>query len=81
MLVLDTNILSADDASLDRTPEVAGWLHQRSPSEQLFTTSVSQAEILSGVEIMPDGRRRRDLRGDGQSDVRQRLRRTRPAVR
>jgi toxin FitB len=30
-------------------------------AELLFTTSLSQAEILSGLAIMPDGRRRRDL--------------------
>lgn len=57
MLVLDTNILSAM-MRLDRTPEVAGWLDAQD-ERQLFTTSVSQAEILSGLAIMADGRRRR----------------------
>ncbi len=41
-------------------PEVATWFAAR-PAELLFTTSLSQAEILSGLANMPDGRRRRDL--------------------
>lgn len=40
--------------------EVATWIAAQ-PGELLFTTSLSQAEILSGLAIMPDGRRRRDL--------------------
>ncbi len=36
--------------------------HARSAgAELLFTTALSQAEILSGLAIMPEGRRRRDL--------------------
>ena len=59
MFILDTNILSAM-MRLDRTPEVAGWLDAQD-ERQLFTTTVSQAEILSGLAIMADGRRRREF--------------------
>jgi predicted nucleic acid-binding protein len=59
MFVLDTNILSAM-MSLRPSPEVAAWVDGQ-PEDLLFTTSISQAEILSGLAIMPDGRRRRDL--------------------
>jgi toxin FitB len=45
---------------LQLEPEVATWFAAQ-PAELLFTTSLSQAEILSGLAIMPDGRRRRDL--------------------
>ena len=56
MLVLDTNILSAVMGSRP-VPEVAAWIaHQ--PEDALFTTSVCQAEILAGIAVMPDGRRR-----------------------
>lgn len=41
-------------------PEVANWIAAQ-PAELLFTTSLSQAEILSGLAVMPDGRRRLDL--------------------
>src|SRR5215470_4207446 len=45
---------------LQLEPEVADWVAGQ-PAESLYTTSLSQAEILSGLAIMPDGRRRRDL--------------------
>ena len=56
MFILDTNILSA----MMSTREVAAWIAGQ-PTDLLFTTSVSQAEILSGLAIMADGRRRLDL--------------------
>jgi predicted nucleic acid-binding protein len=59
MFILDTNILSAM-MSLRPSPEVAAWVDGQ-PEDLLFTTSISQAEILSGLAIMAEGRRRRDL--------------------
>ena len=59
MFLLDTNILSA--LMRDKpTPEVATWVSGH-PPELLFTAAVCQAEILSGLAIMPEGRRRSDL--------------------
>src|ERR1700733_6733544 len=59
MFVLDNNILSAM-MSAAPAPEVAAWVSGQ-PAELLFTASVCQAEILSGLAIMPEGRRRLDL--------------------
>lgn len=59
MFVLDTNVLSAVMGS-QPDPKVAAWVAAQ-PEERLFTTTVSQAEILAGVEIVPEGRRRRGL--------------------
>jgi toxin FitB len=59
MFVLDTNILSAM-MSTRMVPEVAEWIAGQ-PVGLLFTTSISQAEILSGIAIMPESRRRSDL--------------------
>jgi len=56
MLVLDTNILSVMMRS-PLVPEVAAWVAAQ-PEELLYTTAVSQAEVLAGIEILPDGRRR-----------------------
>jgi predicted nucleic acid-binding protein len=56
MFLLDTNVLSAMMAA-DPAPSVAAWLSAR-PATSLFTTSISQAEILSGLAILPNGRRR-----------------------
>jgi predicted nucleic acid-binding protein len=59
MFVLDTNILSAM-MRLQLEPQVATWIAAQ-PPDLLFTTSLSQAEILSGLAIMAEGRRRGDL--------------------
>jgi toxin FitB len=59
MFLLDTNVLSAM-MSTRFVPEVATWVSGQ-PAELLFTSAVSQAEILAGLAIMPEGRRRSDL--------------------
>ena len=65
MFILDTNVLSAIMGS-QPVPEVAAWVAAQ-PEERLFTTSVCQAEILAGVEILPEGRRRRILEAASQA--------------
>jgi len=59
MIVLDTNVLS----ELMRpapSDAVIAWVSGQ-PMGRLFTTSVSQAEILFGIALLPDGRRREAL--------------------
>jgi hypothetical protein len=56
MFVLDTNVVSAM-MRLQVEPQVAAWIAAQ-PSELLFTTALSQAEILAGLAIMAEGRRR-----------------------
>jgi predicted nucleic acid-binding protein len=46
--------------SPEPAPQVAAWVAGQK-LELLFTASVCQAEILSGLAIMPDGRRRQAL--------------------
>jgi predicted nucleic acid-binding protein len=56
MYLLDTNILSAMmRPAVD--PVVAAWLRGK-PAEILATATICQAEILAGLAMMPDGRRR-----------------------
>lgn len=59
MIVLDTNVLSE---VLKPTPSAAclGWLAAQHPSS-IFTTAITQAEILYGISIMPPGKRRNGL--------------------
>jgi predicted nucleic acid-binding protein len=59
MFVLDTKVLSAMMAP-NPAPEVAEFVSGQ-PAELLFTASICQAEVLSGIAIMPEGRRRLDL--------------------
>jgi predicted nucleic acid-binding protein len=59
VIVLDTNVVSA---LMQREPDavVVAWLdHQPAPS--IWTTSVTVFEIRFGLEILPAGRRRREL--------------------
>jgi predicted nucleic acid-binding protein len=59
MIVLDTNVLSE---LMRPTPaeRVVRWVSSR-PQSSLFTTTVTHAEILFGVMLLPAGKRRRDL--------------------
>lgn len=59
MFLIDSNVLSAL-MSARPVPEIATWFSGQS-AEQLFTASVCQAEILSGLAIMPKGRRSPEL--------------------
>ena len=59
MFLLDTNILSAVMGTRP-AQEVARWM-TRQPADLLFTAAVCQAEILSGITVLPKGRRREAL--------------------
>jgi predicted nucleic acid-binding protein len=59
MFILDTNILSAIMGARP-VPEVAAWIAGQ-PEDRLFTTAICEAEIWSGLAILPEGRRRLDL--------------------
>ena len=64
MLVLDTNVLS-EIMKASPAPRVMEWWSQQQSAE-LFTTTVTVAEILYGIEILPRGKRRDSLRVEAQ---------------
>ena len=59
MIVLDTNVLSElmRPAPSER---VVRWVAGQ-PTTSLYTTSITQAEILHGIMLLPSGRRRSAL--------------------
>ena len=59
MILLDTNVIS-ETFKPKPEPKVAGWLASI-PIEMLFVSSITKAEMLYGVALMPDGSRKRDL--------------------
>ncbi|SDX46215.1 type II toxin-antitoxin system VapC family toxin [Thiocapsa roseopersicina] len=59
MIVLDTNVLS-ELLRAKPEPAVIDWTASQ-PLETLFTTTVTQAEMLFGVGLLPNGQRRRQL--------------------
>jgi len=59
MFLLDTKVLSAMMSPQPAAAAVA-WVSGQ-PAEQLFTAAPCQAEILAGIAVLPEGRRRTDL--------------------
>ena len=59
MFILDTNVLSTVIAA-QPAPAVATWMLAQ-PSKLLFTASDCEAEILAGIAVLPQGRRRETL--------------------
>lgn len=59
MIILDTNVLS--ELMRPRpTSAVVEWVASQ-PSSSLYATSITQAEILHGIMLLPAGRRRTAL--------------------
>src|SRR5215472_15579729 len=59
MFLLDTNVLSAV-MGLRPAPQVAEWMSAQL-LDLLSTATVCQAEILLGIAVLPQGRRRAGL--------------------
>ena len=63
--MLDTNVLS----ELMRTApadEVLAWFAKNAPGP-VYTSSITQAEILTGIALLPDGKRRDTLAHTAQA--------------
>jgi len=59
MIILDTNVISAM-MRLDPEPAVVAWL-DRQPAESLWITTITVFEVRFGLELLAQGRRRRQL--------------------
>jgi toxin FitB len=59
MIVLDTNVLSETLRPIP-DPQVMAWLAAQ-PRAALFTTAVTEAEILYGLRLLPEGTRKEAL--------------------
>jgi toxin FitB len=59
VIILDTNVLS-EVMKAAPEPRVIEWLEQY-PRAGLFTTTITQAEILYGIECLARGKRRTAL--------------------
>ena len=66
MIVLDTNVVS-ELMRPEPAPQVASWVRSRDRRE-LFTSSITLAEIRYGIARLPDGRRKQVLL-DAADDV------------
>ncbi len=59
MIILDTNVLS-ELMKASPAAKVVGWINSQ-PAALLFTTSLTVAEILYGVALLPSGKRRSQI--------------------
>jgi predicted nucleic acid-binding protein len=59
MILLDTNVISEVLRPVPE-PSVLDWLGNQ-PRSSLFTTTVTRGEILYGIRLLSDGKRRRGL--------------------
>ena len=59
MIILDTNVIS-ELMRPKPSAQVATWIAQQ-PGTELFTTSISEAEIFYGIELLDRGKRREGL--------------------
>jgi hypothetical protein len=59
MILVDTNVVS-ETMRLSPDPKVVAWLDAQA-SETLHLSAVSLAELLLGIAVMPDGKRKAEL--------------------
>jgi toxin FitB len=59
MIVLDTNVVS-ESMRPQPEPKVSAWLDAQ-PAQMLFLTSITVAELLAGIAVLPQGKRKADL--------------------
>jgi predicted nucleic acid-binding protein len=66
MLILDTNVIS-ETMLPTPSPRVLAWWLEQSKSRELHITTVTVAEILFGIEILPRGRRYAKLLAEAEA--------------
>jgi predicted nucleic acid-binding protein len=59
MIVLDTDVLS-EAWRPTPSPAVMAWMRSQ-PAAALFTTTITEAELLYGIALLPEGKRKRSL--------------------
>jgi toxin FitB len=59
VFILDTNVIS-EILRPEPDQSVVSWFESQ-PRDQLFTTAITQAEVLYGIALLPKGTRREKL--------------------
>jgi predicted nucleic acid-binding protein len=59
MFLLDTNVISETFKPLP-DGRVSAWM-QSTPIEQMFVSSITKAELLYGLALLPDGKKKQTL--------------------
>ena len=69
MIILDTNVVS-ELMKAAPAERVLGWIAAQ-PTSALYTTSITQAEILHGLALLPTGKRRNTLESAAEAMLRE----------
>ncbi len=69
MIILDTNVVS-ELMKAAPAGRVLGWIAAQ-PASALYTTSITQAEILHGLALLPTGKRRNALESAAEAMLRE----------
>ena len=59
MIILDTNVIS-EPMKAQADPAVVAWLDRQS-ADTLYLTATNLSEVLTGIELLPAGRRKSGL--------------------
>jgi toxin FitB len=64
MILLDTNVISE---LMRPQPDAVAWAWLgRQPHRDIYTTSITKAEIFYGIALLPEGRRKTSLAAESQ---------------
>ena len=66
MTILDTNVVSEIMLS-SPADRVLNWFARIRAADELFITTITVAEILYGIELLPAGKRRDSLKADAEN--------------
>lgn len=66
MTILDTNVVSEVMLSSPAN-RVLNWFSRMRAADELFITTITIAEVLYGIELLPAGKRRDRLRADAEN--------------
>lgn len=69
MIILDTNVVS-ELMKAAPAERVLGWIAAQ-PASALYTTSITEAEILHGLALLPTGKRRNALESAAEAMLRE----------
>ncbi|WEV67158.1 type II toxin-antitoxin system VapC family toxin [Bifidobacterium sp. ESL0769] len=61
MFLLDTNVVSEISSRAIPDEKVLAWFFAQSP-DTLYISSITLAELIYGIELLPEGRRKDDVR-------------------
>ena len=67
MIIVDTNVIS-EPLRTRHDERVREWLNRQAP-ETLYLSAITVAELMLGVELLPEGRRRDELKSAVESIV------------